>query len=354
MNLRSLKIMLSMLSILGCAACSGFEKLPVRIWQSSHSELAPYREKAQAFEAEGELEAALLHWRVIRSLKPGDMEAADQIDRLQSEINDRSDRLYQSGLAAFNSGDFKTARREFLSALRVNAQHRQALEYLKRSAGDYRYDIHQVKPKETFRSLAKRYYRDGKKAVLIARFNDLDPLSAPAPGTALRIPKTVLTPVIPTVSRNQTNGKDLTLARRLYRRGNYDRAARIAEQVLADTPNDKEAAEIYNSALFEDAKRLREKKNYPEAMARLRKIDAGWPGVQPVIKDLRKTMDAMAEDHYRLGMKYFVDEELELAIQEWKKALSFNPDHSKAATSITEATDLLEALKKNPSSLPRP
>lgn len=354
MNFQSFKVLFSMLLILGCAACSGFDKLPVRIWQSSHADLAPYREKAEAFEAEDELEAALLHWRVIRSLRPGDVDAADQIDRLQSEINDRSDRHFQRGLEAFNSRDLKTARREFLSALRVNSQHRQALEYLKRNATGDRYDVHQVKPKETFRSLAKRYYRDGKKAVLIARFNDLDPLSVPAPGTALRIPKTSLKPVIPTVGRKQTNGKDLTLARRLYRGGNYDRAARIAEQVLADTPNHKEAAEIYNSALFEDAKRLREKKSYPEAMSLLRKIDAEWPGVQPAIKDLRKTMDAMAEDHYRLGMKYFVDEELELAIQEWKKALSLNPDHSKAATSITEATGLLDALKKTPSTLPRP
>lgn len=338
---------LFLISTVILAGCAGLEKMPVQILQTSTVDTTSYQEKAEAFEGEGELEAALLYWRVIRSMNPLHPEAGDEIERLQAEIQEQSSRFFQKGLDAYRDRQMAAAREAFLAALRVNSQHRKALEYLYRSTEGLRYDLHRVKPRETYDSLARRFYRDAGMAVLIARFNDSDPTATPVPGTTLRIPKTALPKPVPRPRPKPAPIPDLAQAQRFFRDGEFSRAADMAEQILAAVPGDSEASRLYNSALLEEAARLSKSKDYPSAMALLRKADPQWPGVHPAIKDLRQTMDALAEDHYRLGVKFFVDEELELAIREWEKTLMLNPDHDKAAASITEVRDLLNALKKN-------
>jgi hypothetical protein len=56
-------------------------------------------------------------------------------------------------------------------------------------------------------------------------------------------------------------------------------------------------------------------------------------------------MKSQAEAHYRNGVKHFINEDLELAIEDWKHALELNPDHPKARQDIENAERLLEKLK---------
>ncbi|MGD9016347.1 MAG: tetratricopeptide repeat protein [Desulfobacterales bacterium] len=358
----------AILSGLLWTGCANLQSAPASAWHADPEILTEYRENAAAFESEGDLEAALLTWRIIGSLDPEDPDFSASIDRLKNQIVLQSERHYKQGVLAFESGDSAAALRQFLTALRINSEHAQALSYLYRIAEEPRYDDHVVGSTETLKSMAQRYYGDGKKAVLIARFNDLDPSVQPTPGSLLRIPRLELPtpetpprapkprriPTPPKPPKKTAIADDLENARRLFESGSYEAAAEAAGQLLESSPEDTDAAWIYNASLFEEAKRLRFQKRYPEAMSLFKKVDARWPGLKSSMDSLETVMNGMAEEFYRLGVKYFIDEELELAIQEWEKVLAYNPDHSKAASSIKEAKELLRALKKKQSAAPAP
>ncbi|MEJ2039813.1 MAG: tetratricopeptide repeat protein, partial [Desulfosarcinaceae bacterium] len=56
----------------------------------------------------------------------------------------------------------------------------------------------------------------------------------------------------------------------------------------------------------------------------------------------RGKINARAEMLYRRGVKHFLNEELELAIKDWKETLKLNPNHPKAAQDIENAERLLQ------------
>ena len=56
-------------------------------------------------------------------------------------------------------------------------------------------------------------------------------------------------------------------------------------------------------------------------------------------------MQRQADIHYRQGVKYFVAENLQKAIDEWELVLRLNPQHPKARQDITNARKLIEKLE---------
>jgi len=74
--------------------------------------------------------------------------------------------------------------------------------------------------------------------------------------------------------------------------------------------------------------------------------DADFEGVQEAIKDVKKQMLQEADEHYRRGIKQYLNDELAMAIEEWDKTLDLNPEHAKARKDIEKAKKLLEKLNE--------
>ncbi len=53
-----------------------------------------------------------------------------------------------------------------------------------------------------------------------------------------------------------------------------------------------------------------------------------------------------AEIHYGKGIKHFLNQELERAVDEWEETLRLNPDHLNARRDLQKARRMLETLKK--------
>lgn len=75
-----------------------------------------------------------------------------------------------------------------------------------------------------------------------------------------------------------------------------------------------------------------ERLNKSDSLPKTRKLEVQW--------------QEQAEVHYAKGVRHFLAEELDNAIQEWEETLRLNPDHSKAKKDLQRTRRLLENLRK--------
>ena len=144
----------------------------------------------------------------------------------------------------------------------------------------------------------------------------------------------------------QVINKELDKANILLKQKQYEQAVAVARKILDyDKPN-KAAENLINTAFCQQARDLIIRKNYSEALRLLSKADPEYDCVKKTTSDVYKAKKKQAEVHYLKGVKYFLNEELQSAINEWEKALALNPEHKKAKKNIKNARSLLEKLEK--------
>jgi tetratricopeptide (TPR) repeat protein len=73
----------------------------------------------------------------------------------------------------------------------------------------------------------------------------------------------------------------------------------------------------------------------------LRKSDS-----PPKTRKLGVKLQDQAEVHYAKGIRHFLAEELDKAIEEWEETLRLNPDHPNAKRDLQKARRMLETLRK--------
>ena len=78
----------------------------------------------------------------------------------------------------------------------------------------------------------------------------------------------------------------------------------------------------------------------------MNRVAPDYKNAKSLLASVGLIIDQLADAHYKKGVKYFINEELESAIREWEKVLSLNPGHQKAAEDIENARQLLNKIKK--------
>jgi tetratricopeptide (TPR) repeat protein len=311
------------------------------------------RRKAMEYEQQGEFKKALHRWQIVASCIPEDGEGAKRVIELQSQLRRSAEEHYGKGLSYYQKNLIREARKEFLLTLYYHPDHKEALNYLKNKLFGEEYQSYEVKKGDTLKDIALKNYNDPQKDFLIAYFNDLGKDGKLAPKMILKIP--VLESSLP---KSHIDKKELPMdekgmtvdtkeilnkARVAYRAKEYREVTSISQKVLEYDPADKEAKELLNESYYQLGKSLSLRKRYEEALTMLNQVEPGY-------KDVRETIGAMkkqlAEVHYLDGVKYFTEEELEKAIQEWDKTLLLDPHHPKARRDIENARNLLKKLKE--------
>ncbi len=132
----------------------------------------------------------------------------------------------------------------------------------------------------------------------------------------------------------------------LHLRNNaWQRVINITEEILAQDPNNAQAKMLFSNASYNLGKSLLDKNEVVKAVGLLDRIDPSYEDTGQLLSLARARMKSQAETHYRSGVKHFINEDLELAIKEWKRALELNPEHPKARQDIENAQHLLDKLK---------
>jgi tetratricopeptide (TPR) repeat protein len=140
--------------------------------------------------------------------------------------------------------------------------------------------------------------------------------------------------------------RELKKAGKLFLKQEYEKVLTGTAKILRIDPSNSEAVELKNAALYQIAERYRQERKYLESLATLKKLDPRYKGVQKDIAEVKRLLEKEAEKNYRIGVNYFVNEQIVEAIESWKKTLVQNPQHPKARQNIEKARNLLNKLKE--------
>jgi tetratricopeptide (TPR) repeat protein len=126
----------------------------------------------------------------------------------------------------------------------------------------------------------------------------------------------------------------------------YEESINLAKKILDYDKSNAAATKLISTSFCQQGRDLLIQKKYDEALRVLDKADPSEGCVEKTRIAVKNSIKQQAEAHYIQGVKHFLNEELQLAIEEWEKTLKLNPKHDKAKKNIKNAKSLLEKLKK--------
>jgi tetratricopeptide (TPR) repeat protein len=378
--------MVLVLVVYGCATAPPKptpEKIPEKVPEKAPEKVSlppfpqRYLDLAEGYERTGELRRALLCWEVLQSLQPGNGEAAKKIADLKARTSILADQHFKQGLIYHKNNSVPAARREFSLALYYNPEHAEALTYLKVKLNEEDCTYYEVKPGDTLREIARKIYNDPQKDFLIAYINHLgkDPKLVPKtvlllpildasqvkavvettempmdPKEILAEPKDSKEAVEPQDSKEVKETKEGRETREMmakaeiqFKTNKFKETAIITEDILSIDPTNKQARDLKNASYYQMGKMLSTQKKYQEALDQLARVEPGFRDVSDLVVVAKRQL---AEVHYVKGIKYYTEEKLDQAVQEWEVTLKLNPQHPKAKGDMDNALKLLQRLKE--------
>ena len=114
-----------------------------------------YTSKAQQFEKQGDRVEALKHYKLVLTVDPDNQSAQQKVAELEPVMLELAEKHYKDGMNFYNKGEYRQARKEFLTALRYNPEHIRAKNQLAGTSQDMaqvkRYIEHTIQPDESQR-----------------------------------------------------------------------------------------------------------------------------------------------------------------------------------------------------------
>ena len=323
----------------GCAA-DPF-RTPASKGPAPHQAITVLTQKASAHERADEIQLALLCWRRILDFEPDHPDALANLERLNAAAAERARASFQNAEDMLSQKKPKDARRALLLTLRLDPQFDDARRHLEQFMNPPVFKMHQLEPGETLVDLSNKYYRTPDGADLIAFVNNIAANEVVSSPRRLKIPVLAARPPY----ENQKRDQDLARARALSKAGRHEKVLVLTERLLRANPELRQAVVLRNNSLFILGRRFYRQQQYLQAKQMLDKIKGSHEGLPALRTALEAKMKQQAEVHYRDGVKFFLNDELQRAVDAWRLTLALNPEHQEAAASIREAEILLQKLK---------
>jgi tetratricopeptide (TPR) repeat protein len=357
------------------------------------------REAARELFLQDRLEESRLKWQEVLELLPGDEEAMLFLSKISFKEKRREEftfaarGYFENGVRLYGEGRFVDALDQFENALAMN--------YRKEESRRYIGEIHDViNERESLRQerntdLVGLYLREGIKYYNLNRYREslsqlnrglkLDPQNTQIREYIVRVTialKREEEKIVPPNSPFYKLVENLKmLGSQAYRRGNYQESIKYWEEILLIFPFNEEArinltkvlgktdpalskdiiAGMYDNAvslLRQGERRKAEAKlklillvtpDYRDAQALLQR--AAQPQENINLTDKRRRE---SERYYRKGIGYYQNEQLEEAIDMWRKALELNPDLVDVRIDLSKAEMKLRNLQKAVSGIEDP
>lgn len=337
---------------------------------------APHRSRARTLEKDGQLRAALLEWKIVRTIDPESAEARHEQARLEARIQKRVAERLAEARTSLARGAHLEARRKLLSVLALEPDNATAAGLLRGSVREVEFVMHVVKAGETLSSLADRYYGDSSRSEVIWETNRLPPGRALAVGSTLKIPEIPGLPFAGPGARPPAPAAAVMLAptpapnpraperqpppaeeppevnpmladiRDAIDRKDYGAALADIDKYIALNPGDRELVELKKLTLYRQGYFQLEQKSYDEGYRTLRQLARLQPDYLDITSLVQQARRQVIDHHYQEGIRHFREERLQEAVAEWRRVLDLEPQHPNARRNIEQAERLLEALER--------
>lgn len=328
--------------------------------------LSAHRQRARMLERDGQLRAALLEWKVARTIDPDDAEARTEQTKLEGRIQRRVTERLGEARAAVARGAHAEARRKLLAVLALDPENAAAVGLL-RSVREVDFVTHTVRAGETLGAIAERYYGDRSRSEVIWETNRLPAGRPLAVGSTLKIPEipglpfaaagaraatATPSPPRPTTDRSTATEEppevDPMLAdiRDAIDRRDYAVALADIDRYIVLNPGDRELVELKKLTLYRQGYALLEQKSYDEGYKTLRQLARLQPDYLDITSLVQQARRQVIDHHYQEGIRHFREERLQESITEWRLVLDIEPQHPNARRNIEQAERLLEALER--------
>ena len=240
-----------------------------------------YLKKAKTYKNNDELQLALFFLKIAATLSPDDMEIVGKISDLKLTIDNKSNKYFKKAKIFYKQKNIEEARKQFLTVLRYNPDHKDALDYLKNRLIPKEYINYTFQKNDSLRIISNKVYKDPELVFLIVYFNNLKSDTEPEPGKMLKIP-------ILETEFNQTlddRRQDMISAENLLEKKRFQEVVVITKKILKNDPLNKEAIKLKNEAFYQIGIQLSSREKYFEAIDTFKKITPEYEGVNGVIQE---------------------------------------------------------------------
>ena len=308
---------------------------------------------------------------------------------MESEIQATAEKHYQAGNTLQRKGRYRQARKEFLTALRLDPNHQGAREKL---TGGKRtpalpiggFLVHKIQSGETLSIIAATYYGDHRKFTLIAEANSIDDVTAIRVGQKLKIPGPKETGSVQTTktaglssatdriswdwgadfSGLETEKLDKDVKEEnieevvdqvaiyrdhgidLFQEKRYEEALVEFAKVLTTNPQDKTAMDYAYRCSFDQAVGLYNQKDYLVAREQFQTSLRYKASCRQCHTYIENCENAYKKLHYKKGMQSYDKERLEEAIREWELVRAEDPQYKRVDYLINKAKTIQKNLNQ--------
>ena len=258
-----------------------------------------FMKKAATYKNNDELQLALFFLKISAALSPDDMEITREISDLKLTIDNKSNKYFKKGEKFYLQKKLKKARKQFLTTLRYNPDHKDALDYLKNRFSPKQYINYTFEKNDSLKNISNKFYKDPELVFLILYFNNLKTNAALEPGEILKIP--ILEPQLKQTIDDRR--QDMISAKNLLGKKRYQEVIVITKNILGNDPLNKEAIKLKNEAFYQIGIQLSSQEKYFEAIDTFKKITPEYKSVNDVIQEaiqheLQKAEDLLKEKKY--------------------------------------------------------
>lgn len=301
-----------------------------------------YWQRAQESETIKDWYMAEYFYQIAHQLEPENQDIRGKIALLKKKIYTESENYFQQGLNSYKNGEKEKARQELLTALRINPEHQKARIYLAEMMHQPEQKTFRVNGKTDLQTIAQEFYNDPEKSFLIAYFNDISEKDYPVIGSTLIIPWAPIQKSTEPFNLDE----NLEKARLFLDSKRLSQVLEITSKIREQEPENPEAINIENAVYHQIAQEFERFGKYTDALNTMLKVKSDNQSTQSYISHLRELVKDKSDKHYRSGVRYFINEELEKAIKEWERALAIDPTNEMAQKDIVNAKSLLEKLRQ--------
>lgn len=347
-----------------------------------------YKQRAQDAEASGDLVNALEYYRITATINRRDREAIRAARNVKDQLIKQAADKLEAGMAKFEAGEKDTARKLLTESLYLNPDVTTAVPVLKSGFSAQVMRDYTIEQGDTLRRIAEKVYGNPGGELLLTRINSLSIVDTLSPGDTIKVPivgkalskrlarlaavvpepdkkatkpakgeeatvaaaASVPEPVLPVEedlmeSEAQDTGALLSMAKLQFGRGLFATAVSMVDEILAQEPNNIAATDIRNESYYELANKHWNDGATAESMRMLLRLPKGYKDSAALKKKVQDKLNADSEPLYLAGVKHFLAEDLEKAVEQWELTLQINPYHAKARQDLEKARKLLEAVQ---------